>query len=71
MPAGVGREHAALELEPVVRLQRVVQLHAGCMEVAVFAQDVVRRVWEEDERRGVAETGCKGEAAVAEECAEE
>ena len=71
VPARIRGEYAGLEFEPVVRLQCVVQLHAGRMEVAVFAQDVVRRVWEEDERRGVAETGCIGEAAVAEECAQE
>ena len=71
VPARIRGEYAGLEFEPVVRLERVVQLHAGRMEVAVFAQGVVRRVWEEDERRGVAETGCIGEAAVAEECAEE
>jgi len=44
VPAGVRREHAGLEFEPVMRLQGVVQLDADRTKIPVFRDDVMVRV---------------------------
>src|SRR5207244_12314445 len=71
VPAGERREYPTLELEPVMRLERVVQLDSCRVEIAVLAEDVVRCVGKEHERRVVGETRRIVEASVTEERAGE
>src|SRR5207249_64075 len=51
VPPGQRRQHAGLELEPMMWRQGVIELEPGRVEIAVLAEDVVGRVGGEYERR--------------------